>query len=107
MLDATTDLTACDREPIHLSGAIQPHGCLIAINLSNCTVEFVSKNVSDFLNIDEKSLLNAPQRAFEEAMAEKPISNIHSGQTEGEIKIAYKDEGEVYKFLLTMARAFR
>ncbi|MBI2811014.1 MAG: hypothetical protein HYX67_09330 [Candidatus Melainabacteria bacterium] len=28
-------LTAFDREPIHLSGAIQPFGCFLAINLSN------------------------------------------------------------------------
>ena len=26
------DLTACDREPIHLCGAIQPHGALLALD---------------------------------------------------------------------------
>jgi hypothetical protein len=25
-------LTACDREPIHLSGAIQPHGLLLVLD---------------------------------------------------------------------------
>ncbi len=82
MSDATADLTACDREPIHLSGAIQPFGCLVAINLSNCTVEFVSENVSDFLKLDPKKILKAPQDAIEAALAVRPISYInrfHSG----------------------------
>ena len=26
----TFDLTNCDREPIHIPGSIQPHGCLLA-----------------------------------------------------------------------------
>ena len=25
----TLDLTACDREPIHIPGAVQPHGLLL------------------------------------------------------------------------------
>jgi two-component sensor histidine kinase len=25
------DLTACDREPIHIPGSIQPHGCLLVL----------------------------------------------------------------------------
>jgi hypothetical protein len=28
----TVDLTGCDREPIHISGAIQPHGVLLAMD---------------------------------------------------------------------------
>ena len=26
------DLTTCDREPIHVPGAIQPHGVLLALD---------------------------------------------------------------------------
>ncbi|MFT3989045.1 HWE histidine kinase domain-containing protein [Aestuariivirga sp.] len=36
-MDATigkTDLTNCDREPIHIPGSIQPHGALIAFDVS-------------------------------------------------------------------------
>jgi two-component system, chemotaxis family, sensor kinase Cph1 len=28
---ATVDLTNCDREPIHVPGAVQPHGLLLEI----------------------------------------------------------------------------
>jgi two-component system, chemotaxis family, sensor kinase Cph1 len=27
-----TDLTDCDREPIHVPGAIQPHGVLLVVD---------------------------------------------------------------------------
>lgn len=30
-LDAPVDLTNCDREPIHVPGAVQPHGALVAL----------------------------------------------------------------------------
>ncbi len=26
------DLTNCDREPIHISGSVQPHGVLLAVD---------------------------------------------------------------------------
>ena len=26
------DLTNCDREPIHISGSVQPHGALLAVD---------------------------------------------------------------------------
>ena len=32
------DLTNCDREPIHLLGAIQPFGFLIAVSTADWTV---------------------------------------------------------------------
>ena len=51
-------LTSCESEPIHLCGAIQPHGFLIAINRNSNTVEFVSANVSEFIQISATELLN-------------------------------------------------
>ena len=30
--DAPIDLTNCDREPIHLPGAVQPYGALLALH---------------------------------------------------------------------------
>ncbi|MBS1953274.1 MAG: GAF domain-containing protein [Cyanobacteria bacterium SZAS-4] len=92
MSEDTTDLTACDREPIHLSGAIQPFGCLVAINLSSCTVEFASKNVSDFLKLDVKSALLAPQDAIEAALAVKPISYINRFSSGDHLIIELQEE---------------
>lgn len=48
--DATSvDLTNCDREPIHLAGAVQPHGTLLAFQLGELTLQHRSANVSDWL----------------------------------------------------------
>ncbi|GAK69167.1 putative two-component hybrid sensor and regulator [Agrobacterium rubi TR3 = NBRC 13261] len=61
------DLTNCDREPIHIPGYIQPHGCLIACDSAMRTItrhsinchdvfdfqgEMVGKPIEDFLGTD-------------------------------------------------------
>ena len=46
------DLTACDREPIHIPGSIQPHGILLAIRLSDRTLAYASANIADTFRLD-------------------------------------------------------
>jgi light-regulated signal transduction histidine kinase (bacteriophytochrome)/CheY-like chemotaxis protein len=43
------DLTNCDREPIHVPGSIQPHGCLLACDAEATVVERHSANAADML----------------------------------------------------------
>jgi light-regulated signal transduction histidine kinase (bacteriophytochrome)/CheY-like chemotaxis protein len=43
------DLTNCDREPIHIPGSIQPHGCLIACDLAGAVILHHSANAADML----------------------------------------------------------
>ena len=45
------DLTNCDREPIHLLGAIQPIGFLLVLT-ADWNVSSASVNVGEFLGID-------------------------------------------------------
>lgn len=45
------DLTNCDREPIHIPGAIQPHGCLLACDAAAGVIERASENAASFLGI--------------------------------------------------------
>ncbi|OUJ04518.1 HWE histidine kinase domain-containing protein [Acetobacter cibinongensis] len=45
------DLTSCDKEPIHIPGSIQPHGCLISCDLEHFTVRRVSTNAADMLGL--------------------------------------------------------
>ena len=52
-------LTNCDREPIHLLGAIQPIGFLLALS-SDWLIERVSANLADFLGIEPKAALGRP-----------------------------------------------
>lgn len=56
------DLTACEREPIHIPGSIQPHGILIAINHSNMTIAYASANTASVLGLADVSLLRCPFR---------------------------------------------
>jgi light-regulated signal transduction histidine kinase (bacteriophytochrome) len=42
-VSAPIDLTGCEREPIHIPGAIQPHGALRVIDERTFTVAQVSE----------------------------------------------------------------
>ena len=53
------DLSACERERIHMPGAIQPHGCLLFCALPSWIVRAVSANAGDFLGRDADSMLDA------------------------------------------------
>lgn len=44
------DLTSCDREPIHIPGSIQPHGCLITCTISDFVVLRHSANAPAMLH---------------------------------------------------------
>ena len=54
------DLDTCDREPIHLIGAVQPHGTLVAINRDSFVAEFASLNTADFLGWTPEQILGRP-----------------------------------------------
>lgn len=49
----------CVEEPIHLAAAIQPHGCLLALDLETMRVVTASANLVDFLAIDAERALGA------------------------------------------------
>lgn len=53
------DLTTCDREPIHLSGAIQPHGVLLALD-ADMTIQVASANAGPVLGMQTEALLGSP-----------------------------------------------
>ena len=53
------DLTTCDQEPIHVPGAIQPHGVLLALDEHHRLV-MVSTNVSQMLGTSVQQALGAP-----------------------------------------------
>lgn len=55
--DTPIDLTNCDREPIHIPGAIQPHGALLVLREPDLTIVQVSANTMDHLGIAPAELL--------------------------------------------------
>lgn len=50
------DLTNCDREPIHIPGSIQPHGCLLACDHAARRVVCHSANAAGMLNLPDDPL---------------------------------------------------
>ncbi|MFT3727664.1 MAG: HWE histidine kinase domain-containing protein [Terricaulis sp.] len=55
-----TDLTNCDREPIHIPGTIQPHGCMLVCDEGLTTIRRASANASAFLSLDIDDLIGCP-----------------------------------------------
>ncbi|EIM25255.1 ATP-binding protein [Microvirga lotononidis] len=54
------DLTACEREPIHIPGNIQPHGILLAVRLSDRTIAYASANVAEVFGFQAADALGRP-----------------------------------------------
>src|SRR6476661_7152636 len=54
------DLTNCDREPIHLLGAVQPFGFLLALASATWCVTRTSRNVVEWLGVEAADLLGRP-----------------------------------------------
>ncbi len=51
-----TELAACDREPIHIPGSIQPHGLLLVLDPAGLIIQ-ASQNAGNLLGHSDKSLL--------------------------------------------------
>ncbi|WP_336490695.1 ATP-binding protein [Methylobacterium nigriterrae] len=66
----SADLTACDREPIHLLGSLQPHGFLLALEGPDLRIVQASANVPDMPGRAAGRLRGAPlAEAFPELLA--------------------------------------
>jgi chemotaxis family two-component system sensor kinase Cph1 len=64
---ALTDLTICDREPIHIPGSIQPHGILFALHGVDHRITAVGVNVAVHFGHEPSDLLGIPfSRLFDE-----------------------------------------
>jgi light-regulated signal transduction histidine kinase (bacteriophytochrome) len=53
------DLTNCDREPLHLAGAVQPHGALLVVDPDGLRVRRASANAGALLGADRGPALGA------------------------------------------------
>jgi light-regulated signal transduction histidine kinase (bacteriophytochrome)/CheY-like chemotaxis protein len=51
-ISAEVDLTNCDREPIHIPGSIQPHGCMLVCDVNAGVVLRHSTNAGEILGLD-------------------------------------------------------
>lgn len=54
------DLTLCAREPIHVPGAIQPHGALLVASADRQSVTHASANLAAILGIEPRQAFDRP-----------------------------------------------
>jgi len=52
-------IDACEQEPLHLSGAIQPHGALLVLDNAG-RVSHASRNLPEWLGIEAERLIGSP-----------------------------------------------
>lgn len=81
----TTDASReCDKEPIHLIGGVQGHGCMVLFTVPEFTIESASRNAPDFLQTGRNGILGLklehliPEELFaavKSAVAEFPWPN--------------------------------
>ena len=69
-----TDLTECDREPIHLPGGVQGYGCLISTSF-DFLINHVSANVAELLKLDPASVVGRP---LPELLPEQTMHNLRA-----------------------------
>ena len=75
-----TDLTDCDREPIHVPGTIQPYGVLMVLTEPALTVAQVSENVGDHFPLGVEDVLG------------QPLSNVIDTASADEVRDALQEE---------------
>lgn len=75
----------CEQEPLHLSGAIQPHGALIVSDLQG-TVSHVSSNISVWLGVNSQAeqLIGQPLPAFLKEIHNSALSLSEGGRYSGQ-----------------------
>jgi light-regulated signal transduction histidine kinase (bacteriophytochrome) len=68
----SVDLSNCDREPIHIPGAVQPHGVLFAASLPGGEITHASESAGDLLGLAPDSLIGRPLR---DALPQIPLGD--------------------------------
>src|ERR1041385_4924231 len=68
------DLTNCDREPIHILGAVQPIGFLLAFS-GQWLAERASANLGDFLGVSAQDAIG---RTLAELLSEEAAHTIRN-----------------------------
>ena len=76
------DLANCDREPIHVPGAVQPHGALLALRESDLAVVQASRSAADLLGTPVESLLG---KRVEQVLAAADVEPLRRAVSAGEL----------------------
>ncbi len=74
----TPDLDTCDLEPIHTPGRIQPFGVLLAGPPDLSEVQYCSRNLADFIDLNAEHLIGKP---FAELFSAQDLHDIRNSIT--------------------------
>lgn len=72
----SADTHDCAAEPIQFSGAIQPHGYLLSCSLPDWTIQHVSANVVEMLDVPAETLLGQTLREFVTDEVLQPVADM-------------------------------
>nr|6BAP_A Chain A, Photoreceptor-histidine kinase BphP [Stigmatella aurantiaca DW4/3-1]6BAP_B Chain B, Photoreceptor-histidine kinase BphP [Stigmatella aurantiaca DW4/3-1]6BAP_C Chain C, Photoreceptor-histidine kinase BphP [Stigmatella aurantiaca DW4/3-1]6BAY_A Chain A, Photoreceptor-histidine kinase BphP [Stigmatella aurantiaca DW4/3-1]6BAY_B Chain B, Photoreceptor-histidine kinase BphP [Stigmatella aurantiaca DW4/3-1]6BAY_C Chain C, Photoreceptor-histidine kinase BphP [Stigmatella aurantiaca DW4/3- len=90
------DLTNCDREPIHIPGAIQPHGVLLVLSEPGLVLTHASENAPAVLGNSAEQLLGAPLGHFIEPSVREPLeADLRSARLKqlNPLKVVWRVDG--------------
>ncbi|ABD06875.1 diguanylate cyclase with GAF sensor [Rhodopseudomonas palustris HaA2] len=73
IVQSDLDYSICDREPIHIPGAIQPHGAFLAARVDTSVVTHASANLDEMLGISAGAALGQTLRQSIGALASGTI----------------------------------
>ena len=104
------DLSNCDREPIHIPGAIQPHGLLLTLSPDDLVVRQASENVASMLGRPAQELVG---RTAQEALGSAAAETVGelAGRPPGAdlpiapLSVAVTDPSAIRDFQLRMHRS--
>jgi two-component system, chemotaxis family, sensor kinase Cph1 len=71
----------CDQEPIHIPGAVQPHGVLLALDHRDLRVRMVSENCGSLLGMVPEQLFASPLEEIVDASAAALIREHREAQS--------------------------
>ncbi|MDQ3364169.1 MAG: ATP-binding protein [Myxococcota bacterium] len=71
-----TDVTSCDVEPIHVPGAIQPHGVLVVLAANTFEILQISANSADYFGVAPDAVLHRPLAALLGPAADAALAGV-------------------------------
>ncbi|RFF29012.1 MULTISPECIES: sensor domain-containing diguanylate cyclase [unclassified Wenzhouxiangella] len=103
-LDAA--LEACEREPVHIPGAIQPHGALIAMDEQLEAVRQVSANLESILGVPpEDALAMTPEQLFTRRWLDQIRAQLDTRNRYGALVVSLRIRGRARRFSLLPYRS--
>lgn len=101
------DLTNCDREPIHIPGAIQPHGVLLALEEPALGITMASASTAIHFGVAAEAVLGAGLDSVIGAQATEQVRALLLGSSDRRYAVIECDAGPVRgrRFDATMHRS--